>query len=487
MTILTFKTTTTPGGEEWDTPIVSDLDIQDSYTIDTQLKQIRDSMPRTTPENCDWAFWNESVSQSFVYMVAAILAGDKFVVKCSKKSIAEKMEKLIAKFNKKVNVSGDTIYDYLRDDWVDNCVHGRSVWRILRTKEQETKVDISRVDPITLEMVTEPIHGYKMYIQSIGTQIYSYSTAESFYKNYDPLNPPTSQTGWVKIPIDPDIIVGTSYFHQAPVKSALKYMNYKLWILRFMFKYSEKHWAPLLIASIGLPGKYIPRKKEMDTVSAKLKEVMKNIHNFSALTLPGYIDVKSFEPSGGGRASEMYVSYIDMLDKQIMFSFFGSMSARDASGKEKSTQQGVREEQHMFLASIRNQRNEILCNFYANVLAPENGIENCEPEDLYVEQPPLFFMPLDVVSQGVMNLGQTGFIDKKEGREMIRTSFPNLSKDNDEGKVITQIEIAKARPQGTLAKMASKKPGTTKSAAGTNVKASNPRASGSRNSSQPRR
>ena len=84
-----------PVGTEWDTPIVSDVDLYDYYKLDHDIRKIRDAMIEPTPENCDWAFWNESTGQSHAYMVAAMLVGKGFRVTCSKKSIAEKVEKMI--------------------------------------------------------------------------------------------------------------------------------------------------------------------------------------------------------------------------------------------------------------------------------------------------------------------------------------------------------------------------------------------------------
>ena len=459
--ILNYKPWPTPAGENWDTPIVTDIDVQDLYNLDADIRKIRDAMAYPTPENCDWAFWNESTGQSYAYMVAAMLVGKGFTVTCTKKSIAEKVEKLVQVFNSKVNVAGETIYDYLRDEWFDNLVHGRSTWRILRTKEAQTGIDIARVDPLTLTEVEDRVRGYKMFIQRALAHTKQYDTADSFYENYDPLSPPIRIPVWVKIPREEQVILHSKHFHQAPVKSALKYMIYKLWILKFMRKYGEKHWAPLLIGLIGEAGKYVPRKKELKEISDKLKTVFEQIHNFSALTLPGYIKVESIQPAGGGKGGDIYVSYIDMLDRQIMFTFFGSMATRDASGRELGTQRGIREDQFMFLTGIQARRASTLSRFYANVLCKENGIHNCLPEDIHIEWTPLFFQPIDVLTQAVTNLADVEIIDWEEARDMIRTVVPNLP-DRKGGKVITSLAIAKSKSEGTIT-------------AGGNTRASNPR------------
>jgi hypothetical protein len=470
MTIVSLKSFKfMPVGTKWDTPIITDIDIQDAYNVDYDIRKIRDAMINPTPENCDWGFWNESTGQSHTYMTAAMLVGKGFTVRCSKKSIADKVEKLIKGFNSNINISGESIFDYLRDEWFDNIVHGRSVWRIDRTRESPYGVVIDRVDPVTLQMIQHPEKGYKMFIQRAMTYREPYTSAEDFYMNYNPLHPPILEPVWVKIPVDSDVILHSRHFHQAPIKAALKYIIYKLWILKFMRKYAEKHWAPLLIGGIGEPGKFIPRKKDMKLISDKLKLIFENIHNFSALTLPGYIKVQSFEPSGGGRAAEIYVEYIDMLDRQIMFTLFGSMATRDASGRTHATQRGIREDQFMFLTGVQTRRAEYLSNFYANVLCKENGIDNCSPDDLHFEWSPLTFTPWDVLTQGIMNMVDVGVMDDKtEARDLLRTLFPNLPEANDSGKLINPIAIEKTKP----------KPNTGGAPAGSaNTRASNPRAS----------
>lgn len=441
MTIVSLKAFKfMPVGTEWDTPIVTDIDIQDAYNVDYDIRKIRDAMINPTPENCDWGFWNESTGQSYAYMVAAMLVGKGFTVRCTKKSIADKVEKLIKKFNNNINLSGENIFDYLRDEWFDNIVHGRSAWRILRTSESPVGVVIDRIDPVTLNMIQHPEMGYKMFIQRSMTYRTNYSSADDFYENYDPMSPPIMEPVWVKIPIDPSVIIHTKHFHQAPIRAALKYIIYKLWILKFMKKYAQKHWAPLLIGGIGIPGKFVPRKKDMKLISDKLEKVFANIHNFSSLTLPGYVNVQSFEPSGGGRAAEIYVHYIDMLDRQIMFTLFGSMATRDASGRTHATQRGIREDQFMFLTGVQARRARDLSVFYAEVLCKENGIDNCSPEDLHFEWSPLIHTPWDVLTQGIMNMVDVGVMsDKSEARDLLRTLYPNLPEANDEGKLLDRM------------------------------------------------
>ena len=67
-------------GMQVSTPVVSDINIYDEWNLDMDLQKIRQAFPRPTPQNCEWAFWNESVAQSYAYMTAAIQVGKGFEV-----------------------------------------------------------------------------------------------------------------------------------------------------------------------------------------------------------------------------------------------------------------------------------------------------------------------------------------------------------------------------------------------------------------------
>jgi hypothetical protein len=437
MTLISFNRTygtVSPYGTQYPIGIVNDIDVQASTLTDKDIRKIDASFPSPTPENIEWAFWNENTSQSWGYVTVAMTCGEGFPVACKKKSRKEEAEKIIARFNADINWQHQSIYDYIRDHWFDNMIHHYSLWRVARDKNRPTGIEIGRVDPLSLTEVPEPVHGYKMYIQQAKKWSQEWKTPEAFYKNYNPANPPSEENVWVKIPVDPQVCLYISHFHQAPAKSALKYMVTKLWILYFMRKFAEKHWAPLILGLIGEPGKYIPNKKEMATVAENLKTLFENIHSFSSATLPGYVRIETVQPSSSGKAGAIYMDAIDMLDRQIMFTLMASMAMREASGRDLSTQRGIKELWELVIKGFRRDIEKALLTFYAEVLLPENGIDNVEPDELEILWPEIQVLPPIVEMTQAMDVAaKDGLIKYEEARAYLRQGMKGLDKANDSG------------------------------------------------------
>ena len=436
MTILRYSLY--PGGQKSSTPIVSDYAVNYTTVLDRDLQKIATTFPQETPSNVDYAFWKETTGQSTMYMVSAAIGGiggPTSTIK--KKSLAKEGERIIRAFNRDINYRHQTIMDWIRDEWFDNIVHDTgSVWRIANYPDRKYKIDLGRIDPLSIiNTASHPETGAEIFIQQGERWTEKYDSVDSFYKNYDPLKAPSTETVWIKIPNDPDIVLRVKHFHQAPAKAAMKYMVYKLWILYFMRKYSEKHWAPLVIGLIGEPGKYIPQKKEMKAIAQRLQTVFENIHEFSSVTLPGYVRVENLQANSSGKSGEIYIQAIDMLDKQIMLSLFASMAMRDASGNELSTQRGIKEMWELMIHGIRFEIAQKLAYFQSRVLLPANGINNVEPEDIEISWPPIMVEPIVDLTQAVVALATPEIITKKEARTMLRTQIRSLDEANDEGKI----------------------------------------------------
>lgn len=419
-------------------PVVEDVKVTPGHATDADLRKISFAFPAQTPRNVEYAFWEESAAQSWAYITyAAIMGGGEIVPHVKVKTNREKAERIIIEFNKDINYSHQSFNDYVRDHWFDTMIHGGSFWRVLLTKDRAFGVDIGRVDPLTIiKEITEPELGARLFIQQANSWSEKYTTADEFYEDYDPLKVPAHNTVWIKIPNEPESVIRVKHFPKAPAASALKYMVYKLWILYFMRKFSEKYWAPLLIGLIGEPGKFVPRRRDMKAISTKLDEVFKNIHLNSSLTLPGYVRILTVQPNMSGRAGQVYIDVMNMIDKQIMLALMSSMAMREASGNEMATQRGIKEIWEMAIKQVRIDINSSWIPFYTNVLLPANGITNVKTLDLELEWPKPMLDPLIDISNSLVNLGTAGILDKKEARTILRKNhMPDLAKENDGGEI----------------------------------------------------
>lgn len=415
-------------------PVLIDIDAEDYGFLDPAIENLKRVMINPTPQNCEYAFWNDSISQSFSYITSSIIIGDGLRIRCENKEA----KTLIKEFNKEINVERQSIEDFITHSWIDNQIHQKgSLWRILKNDKFKFNLDVQRLDPKTLKKIKDKSYGWVKYVQEV-PNYKEYRSKISFYRNAEKRDQlPTTygaRTKDVHIPDEPDTLLRTNFFVKSPIASALHYITYKRWILYFMRKYAQKHWAPFLLAFIGDPKtNFYPSgphkmKKQMEQVNS----ILPKITNFGGCALPGNVKVETLD-TGTARSAEIYTHYMNELDKQIMMSIFGSMGLREASGQEKSTQQSLRIQLLQFLKGIRRKYELALERFYAYGLCRVNDIR-ISPNDIDIDWSPLRFEDSKSVMESVRIGVETGmFSSRNEIREAGQMLFSWLDPlDTDE-------------------------------------------------------
>lgn len=357
-----------------------------SWNLDPELRKLKHVMIRPTPENREYAFWNDSVSQSFSYITASTITGDGIRVR----SKNEEAKELIEDYLVNININNKTVEDYITHTWIDEMIHGNSFWYIRYNKNYEFGIDIQRIDPKTITKLRAKHYGWTKYIQKV-PRYKSYRTKKSFYRNAREESQAQVVKSWKKIEIPPERLLTTDFFIKPPISSAIHYITYKRWIAYFMRKYSQKHWAPFIIALVGDPKtNYYPDGPiEMQEAMSKVQKIIPKITNFGGVALPGNTDLKPLQ-SGSAKSAEIYTSYMNAMDKQIMMSIFSSMGLREASGVEKSTQTVLREGFLQFLKGVRRKYEIRFERFLAEGLCNANGID-ISVKEIDLEWSPLKF------------------------------------------------------------------------------------------------
>lgn len=381
-----------------------------AWNLDPEVKKLQKLTIDDTPDNREALYWMESVAISFGEITVSVIIGDGLHVNVENTTNDEKAEKIINEFNTNINVRHESIEDYIHDSYIDNLIHRRNFNRILReNKWIDSLVDMQRLDPKTIEVVIDPVYGWRKFVQHIPkykhhrSQAQFYREAES-KKLYSTQLRPTYITGrsdketysqpvWtslaevdVEIPDDINNILYTSLFNKPPISAALRYIKYKQWILLFMKKYSQKYWAPFVVAKVGDPksNNYPSDPAKMQKALEKTSQIIKNMTAFGYLAVPGDIEVETLE-TNTARSAEIYPMYIQELDKQIMYALFGSMGQREARGTELATSRILERGWLRFVKGVRRKYEILLTKFYANCLLPAHGITNVDPTDIDIE------------------------------------------------------------------------------------------------------
>jgi len=434
--------------------IIADLD-QSDYALDKDLKALKKVMIEPTYINLEEGFWNDSIAVSFTDITAHVIIGDGPRIRCDK---SQEAVEVIKRWCRSINVRRQTYEDWIRESWFDSMVYGKFFWRVEERAPYEN-VDIQRLDPKTIETRIDPVMGYRKFIQHTNKYRY-HKSKKQFYrakdedglfyrtnweKNPMKINYGTKQTNYtlkevqISLADEPHVILYGDFFRKPPIANALHYIVYKRWILWFMRKYSQKHWAPFVVLSVGDPRSpnYPTDRHKMQAAIDNGKQFIRQITNFGGVSLPGEMDLKTLETQTA-RSSEIYVLYIQELDKQIMYTIFGSMGQREARGTELATSRILQEGWLRFIKGIRRLYELISTTFWAYCLLPYHGINDVEPSDLDMEWSPLRFETILELLQSIAIGANVGvFETKNELRKAAQSAFSFLDElpDGDNKKV----------------------------------------------------
>jgi len=409
--------------------VVQDELPTNALNLDVDLKNLLDRLPQRTPENREVAFWMDTVAQSFAYITINTIMGKGFKV-ASENIVGQNK---IRAFNQKINVNGQTIEDYITDFWLDNIIHGRSVWRISKNSKGldgvKMDVDLQRVPPETLRIVRDQINGWRAFVQTT-IPYRTFKSPEDFLKGVVDTMPTRNSMNTIVIPDDPRIVVYGSLFKKPPMDGVLPFITIKYWIVGFIRKFAEKMWAPLVTAHVGSQWNYPPSEPKMAEALTATLSILQKLKNFSSAAFPGNTELKVHDLKGNGQT---YIDFMDKMDSQIMFGLYSSIAVRESSGVYKSND--LADESNVrFMEGVRDKIERMLKRFYVTNIVPD-----MEEDDILITWP-------ELRSTGVENLVKlldiavrSGiFVDARERRKAFASVLTFLGEVD-----LTDADVAK--------------------------------------------
>ena len=398
---------------------------EDPSKLDPELKRLKHVMVKDTPDNREYCFWSDSISQTFTIMTANMFTGSGLRIRTTQKRATD----IIKEWNEEINVNRKTIEDYYQRSWIDEINHAGSYWRTEFNKDVPTNIDIQRIDPKTLKIKKDRKYGWEKLIQTVPdykafrSKASFYARAKLYDKDFDETEVHSYyRTKEIHIPDEPDVIIRTNMFIRPPISAALHFITYKRYILYFMRKYSQKFWTPFLLFLVGDPktNYYPDNDDDMQDAIDDIAQVAPNMVNFGSLVVPGNVRAEELGKQSA-RGSEIYVTYMDALDKQIAMALYASMGLVEGRGVELSTQRGVKETRMQFIEGVRRRYKMNLEKFYVKCLLPANGIK-MSLNDIDLEHPPLKFEASEEVMRAIELGRSTGmFLDRNELRKAGQT------------------------------------------------------------------
>lgn len=420
-------------------PFIGRTDLT-NYITDPDLKRLEDAMIKDTLPHRQKSFHRDNIAQSFAHMTIAVLVGEGINATVQKENKPRTdASKIIASWNDNVNVRHESIEDYIKSVWIDNLIDHQSLWRVFIDKEADQLVDLQRVSMSTIRTQTHPTRGWRRFIQR--HNVPKHQMSKSVWYRTDPMA--LKDLIWTEtiIPDEPQCCLYISFFDKPPVSSVLHLMVYKRWITWFMRKFAEKFWAPFLIGYIGDPANgYMPQTKEdQDDAVMYMGSALRKVRDFGAMSTLATNRVEVLDTKTAKNA-EIYVSYLEYLNKEIILGLLGSMALREGRGREGVSSDIV---QQGFLRFIRGKRESIgikLRKFYSEVLLPAYGIEDLTPIDIKIDWPPIRLESIKDILESVEIAAKIGALrDAKEIRKILTPIWRHID-DN-----ISDEEVKKAK------------------------------------------
>jgi len=176
-----------------------------------------------------------------------------------------------------------------------------------------------------------------------------------------------------------------------------------------------------------------------------IQKILPKFSNWGGAAIPGIIDIKTLDTQSV-KSAQIYRDAIELLNKEIMWGLYASMSQRDASGNELSTQRGILEAFYTFLENMRRRFANTITRFYAKCLLPAWEIRDVRQKDITYEYDPLKRSGYLEIAQAIERLNNAGiFKDDNEARKAGSIVFAHL-------KALTENEN-KPRGQKLMMKM----------------------------------
>lgn len=390
-------------------------DFAKSEFLDKDLQKLFKIRATRDALNAEASFWSDNIAPTFAYMVVYTFMGRGFTVTCKNK----KDEETIRKFNQKINVRGETIEDFIINTWIDNLVHAKSVWRIMKNIENFDgsfqALDLQRLPPETIREEYDSFYGWKKFIQT-RTSFKSYNTPKEFLK--ETIKTPETLRSEVTIPDDPRICTSLAFFKRPPVHLIIDFIIFKIWIIAFMRKFAEKMWAPYMIAKVGDKNSYPNSESEMNAALESVSAFLSQLKNFGTAAFPGNTQIDMIYPKSNG---DIFIQFYNLMNKEIMLGLFSSIATRESTGVYKGNELPD-ETTTRFYEGVRDKFEQTLSLFYTTNLQISSEIA-----DITYSWPELRTTQMTQIISSLEIATKAGvFIDAKEIRRAFSSIFPWL-------------------------------------------------------------
>ena len=390
--------------------------------VSRDVKEILDSLVEATDRNCEILFHKDNLAPTFVGSMASTVIGDEELD--VKVPISIEDEKKIKEWNTNINVRGETIKDALKIWFVDNCIFNRTYWRFNYNErnilgERREQVDMQRMDPKSIKPEDDEKHGWNFLVQT-PTLGPTASTPNKFLRGDYDIN--LANAYEIVIPNHIKYVMSDTYFESTPSDRALPYLHFKLWLLNFMQKHANKSLSGYLFGYIGDPKSNIyPQKKAMDQAILATRNVLQQVKNFGVGVFPGDTRIEQVTPPNDGGN---YINLFNLMNMQIMFAFYGSMSLLEGDSVYKSSER-VSEGNSNFVKGIRMKMREKLLDIYTTHICP-----HLNREDIIITFPEVRDAQLDKIISAISEFSKLGiFKDSNEKRRAASVVFPFLWKN----------------------------------------------------------
>ena len=316
-----------------------------------------------TPDSLYWAMENDEVLQAMTILTSsAIHKALNVEVEGENEEIKEKAKKFLEVFHRYLNVS-----DFIEAVVWNLLTYGNSVF--LMDEDVYEGVPVLRLSVLDFRKIKVEQHPYGKWLRYVYT-----------VETYDEGELPGDERGWVEEGVEEKFkrIVEKRYsfgsdkvLHfkilsrgrpvgRSPIAPALTFVVYKKLILYYMVGSIQIYASPIYIAKVGDPERLSDEEylRELEDRLEYWAEILSRIRYNNNLAVPPDVEVQIIQPSA--TLAQNYREAVEILDKKIFLSVFGSPYLVEARGTELATSRTILEVWREFIAYMREKITDVL-------------------------------------------------------------------------------------------------------------------------------
>ena len=396
---------------------------------DPEARKYALGFPDDVPQNRHEIFcFDPQAIQSCMTVASVIMGGSldidipDIIVEIDGGPRKKEAVELVSDFFECMNQRYENINTFFQSTYLDNVIHGYSLWRYLYTRDSQCNFDVARLDPRTISFVEETSNGYTTIIQRASKNVMK---KEDFFKTL-PWYGTYREGTMVWMRYDPKYFNLLRLFPYQPPPSVplMPIILHKTALITFIHVSAYTNLKPPRVMKIGdIKSGYFPQSKPEWEWDLEQAQKIFSENTSGDFIIPGYWDL-GVEPSARPKMDDL-VKELNYYDELIGIGVGLPLGLLRQTGVRLSTDNVIQTIWLQRIQSFRRFYRTALKMMIERGLFPANGLGR---RKIKLNLPPLSADSALTKAQTALTLAQAGLWAKgSEGRRYMSSSIEAMA------------------------------------------------------------